>query len=72
MIRNDEKRDWDEHKHRELQLQVMKFKKLWVKTINKHCRSGLSTLKFFFLDHVVEHLYVLGTMSVCSASTLEK
>lgn len=40
-----------------------------MQTFSEHCNSGIYNLKFHLLDHVLEELKALGTLSVLDASS---
>lgn len=59
------------NKHKQLQLQVVKFRTLLVETFRGHSSSGPLTLKFYLLICVVEDLCVIGFLFFLDASPFE-
>lgn len=47
------------------------FKKIFVGAFDEHCHSGLYTPKYHVLDHMVENMRKLGTISVMDSSLYE-
>lgn len=54
-----------------LEERVKEFKRELVERFDDHCESGLYTLKFHLLDHMVEDIRKFGTLSVLDGSPFE-
>lgn len=62
--RDVEQQIWDEKELGRLYRTVNQFKTILVEKFNQYCDSGLDTLKYHLLDHMVEDLQRFGTLSV--------
>lgn len=73
MTNDDGKKGWSQLKVSALQIQIIKFKRLLVKSFYEHCNCGLFTPEFHLLGHVVmvRDLREFGTLAVLDALPLD-
>lgn len=57
---------------RELGEFIRPLKELMETTFDKHCETGFYTLKFHFLDYLVENLESFGNLETLGASPYER
>ena len=62
---------WTPEEMAKLSTTVQEWKKLVVEFFGAYCETGLFTLKFHMLDHMVTDIRKFGTLSVLSASQFE-
>lgn len=63
---------WNKRQLTQLKYGIEQFKRSLVSTFSDHCISGLYTLKFHLLGHVVKALQAFGRLSVIDAKPFEQ